>query len=62
MFQRSPLEIVKGISQMIAQFYQFSIKNKIGIVKCSPMHIAAEHGNLKLCQHIIDRIDDKNPI
>ena len=59
--QRSPLEIVKGISQMIAQFYRFSIKNKNGIVKCSPVHIAAEHGNLNLCQHTIDRVDDKNP-
>ena len=25
------------------------------------MHIAAERSNLKLCQHIIDRIEDKNP-
>ena len=25
------------------------------------MHIAADRGNFKLCQHIIDRSDDKNP-
>ena len=25
-------------------------------VKCSPMHIAAERSNLKLCEHIMDRI------
>ena len=61
--QRSPVEIVKGIFQMIVEFYKFSNKEKYknGITKCSPMHIAADRGNLKLCQHIIDRSDDKNP-
>ena len=29
-------------------------------VKCSPMHIAAERSNLKLCEHIMDRIVDNN--
>ena len=59
--QRSPVEIVKEIFQMTAQFYKFSKMNKNGMVKCSPLHIAAERGNLKICQHIIDRFDDKNP-
>ena len=26
-----------------------------------PLHIAAEHGNFKLCGHIMDRIADNNP-
>ena len=47
--QRSPVEIVKEIFQMTAQFYKFSTKNKNGTVKCSPLHIAAECGNLKIC-------------
>ena len=29
-------------------------------VECFPLHIAAERGNLKLCEHIVDRIAD-NP-
>ena len=59
--QRSPVEIVKNLSQIIQQFYSFSTKNKYCIVKCSPIHIAAERGDLELCQHIIDKIEDKNP-
>ena len=59
--KKSPVEIVRQLSKNIQQFYSFSIKNKYCIVKCSPMHIVAERSNLKLCQHIIDRIEDKNP-
>ena len=59
--KKSPVEIVRELSKNIQQFYTFSTKNKYCIVKCSPMHIAAERSNLKLCQHIIDRIEDKNP-
>ena len=70
---RSPKKIVKEIAQTIDQFYNYSRKNKaiflvdgqieIGqiAIRCSPMHIAAERGNLELCQHIMDRIEDKNP-
>ena len=57
----SPVKIVKEIFKMITTFYKFSIRNRNGTVKCSPIHIAADLGNLKLCQHIIDRIDDENP-
>ena len=69
--QRSPKKIVREIAQTIDQFYNFSSKNKslflghieVGYerVRCSPMHIAAERGNLELCQHIIEKIEDKNP-
>ena len=59
--KKSPVEIVRELSKNIQQFYSFSTKNKYCNFKCSPMHIAAEHGNLKLCQHIIDRVKDKNP-
>ena len=69
--QRSPVEIVREFSQTIDQFYRFSSKNKfillgqlpvgrINII-CSPMHIAAERGNFELCQHIIGKLEDKNP-
>ena len=58
---RCPMEIIKELLFMIVEFYSSSIKNKICIVKCSPMHIAAERGNLALCRHIIGRIEDKNP-
>ena len=69
--QRSPMEIVREFAQTIKAFYQFSSKNtpvfwgQIPIgqnnIKCSPLHIAAECGNLELCQYIIDRAEDKNP-
>ena len=59
--KKSPVEIVRELSKNIQQFYSFSTKNKYCNFKCSPMHIAAERGNLKLCQHIIDRVKDKNP-
>ena len=57
----SPLEIVRGFSRTLKQFYEFSTKNEYCMVKCSPMHIAAECGNLELCRYFIDRIEDKNP-
>ena len=57
----SPLKIVRGFSRTLKQFHKFSNKNKYCTVKCSPLHIAAEFGNLELCRYIIDRIEDKNP-
>ena len=69
--RKSPMEIVREFAQTIDEFYHFSSKIKyislgqieIGYIpiKCSPMHIAAERGNLELCEHIIDKIEDKNP-
>ena len=69
--QRSPVKIVREFAQTINQFYRLSSKNKfifmgqipIGYIpiKCSPMHIVAERGNLELCQHVISRLEDKNP-
>ena len=69
--QRSPMEIVREFAQTIDEFYHFSSKIKsiflgqieIGYIpiKCSPLHIAAERGNFELCQHIIGRLEDKNP-
>ena len=68
---RSSKKIVKEIAQTIDKFYNLSSKNKslflghieVGQIRvgCSPMHIAAERGNLELCQHIIEKIEDKNP-
>ena len=68
---KSPMEIVREFFQIIGEFYHFSRKIKyqrlgqieIGYIpiKCSPMHIAAERGNLELCQHIIGRLKYKNP-
>ena len=57
----SPLKIVRKFSRTLKQFYKFSSKNKYCTVKCSPLHIAAECGNLELCHYIIDRVEDKNP-
>ena len=57
----SPLKIVRRFSRTLKQFYKSSSKNKYCMVKCSPLHIAAECGNLELCRYIIDRIEDKNP-
>ena len=69
--RRSPVEIVREFAQTIDQFYRFSSKNKFVFmgqipigrinIKCSPMHIAAERGNFELCQHVIGRLEDKNP-
>ena len=59
--EKSPLEIVRGFSTTLKQFHQFSTKNAYCIVKCSPLHLAAECGNLELCRYIIDAIEDKNP-
>ena len=58
---RCPMEIIKELLAVVAEFYSSSPKNKICIVKSSPMHIAAERGNLALCRHIVGRIEDKNP-
>ena len=57
----SPLVIVRRFSRTLKIFYESSSKNKNCMVKCSPLHIAAECGNLELCRYIIDRIEDKNP-
>ena len=57
--RRCPVEIVKEISNMIGMFSNSSAQ--FCIEKCSPMHIAAACGSLMLCEHIIGRIEDKNP-
>ena len=59
--QKSPIEIVKGLSRTLTKFNQFSNKNKYCIMKCSPLHVAAACGNFKLWQYIIGRNEDKNP-
>ena len=58
--KKCPVEIVREFSKTLQDFYFFSTKNYC-IVKCSPMHITADRGNLQLSKHIIDRMSDKNP-
>ena len=59
--KKSPMEIVRELYQTMIEFCIFSTKKRYCIVKYSPLHIAAERGNLRLCQHIMNRIEDKNP-
>ena len=33
----------------------------VNIRKIAPLHIAADQGNLKLCEHILEKTEDKNP-
>ena len=57
--RRCPVKIVKEISNMIGMFSL--IYSLFCIEKCSPLHMAVECGNLMLSEHIIGRIEDKNP-
>ena len=59
--EKSPMEIVRELYQTTIRFYSFSTKKRCCIVRYSPLHIAADRGNLRLCQHIMNRIADKNP-
>ena len=56
MIKRSPIEIVRALSRTLTKFTKYSNK-----MKSSPMHVAADCGNYKLCQYIIERNEDKNP-
>ena len=33
----------------------------VNIREIAPLHIAADQGNLKLCEHILEKTEDKNP-
>ena len=52
--KNSPIEILRQLCEAL-NFDEFS--------KISPIHFAAEHGILKICQHIMEIkcIEDKNP-
>jgi hypothetical protein len=57
---RTPFEIVKELAIAVHQCFIWSITFKGGKKQWSPLHIAAERGNLQLCQNIVKIKGDKN--
>ena len=68
---KTSVEIIKKLALEVQQFFAdrdryletFSSEEKLlNIKNIAPLHIAAEQGNLKLCVHILEKTEDKNPM
>ena len=68
---KTPVEIIKQLAVEVQEvfarcsdiFTEFPvISSQIVFIRdIAPLHIAAEQGNLKLCEHILEKTEDKNP-
>ena len=58
----TPFEIVKELAiAVVYQCFRWSITFKGGQKQWSPLHIAAESGNLQLSKYTVEMSGDKNP-
>ena len=65
---KTSVEIIKELAVEVQQ--SFAVHNDLDDLlpndlnihrRKAPLHIAAERGNLKLCEHILEKTEDKNP-
>ena len=58
-FKNIPTQVAKEISVTVEHFFQYDWYRKK--LQWSPLHIAAEQGQLELCKFIIGKTKDANP-
>ena len=58
---KTPAESVKELALTVEGYFNFSNFNGYADIQLHPIHVAAERGNLNLCQHIIEKTGDFNP-
>ena len=54
---KTPVNFIKELAFAVQQYFEFNDHDEI-----APLHIAALKGSFKLCQYIIAKTKDKNPI
>ena len=57
---KTPAESVKELALTVEGYFNFSNFNGYADVQLHPIHVAAERGNLNLCQHIVEKTGDFN--
>ena len=62
---KTSVEVIKELALKVQDFFGSSHKSDGFIIastkKIAPLHIAVEQENLKLCEHILDKTENKNP-
>ena len=67
---KTPVEIIKQLAVEVQEVFSKISKSSClplictrirNIREIAPLHIAAEQGNLKLCEHILEKTEEKNP-
>ena len=58
---KTPVETVKELALTVEGYFNFSDFNENGN-QLHPLHVAAERGHLNLCQHIVEKTGDFNPV
>jgi hypothetical protein len=62
---KTSVEAIKELALEVQNFFGHSHKSNgftiTKIKQIAPLHIVVEQKNLKLCEHILDRTEDKNP-
>ena len=62
---KTSVEVITELAIKVKDFFGCSHKSDgftiTKIKKIAPLHIAVEQENLKLCEHILDRTEEKNP-
>ena len=58
---KTPVYIMRQLAKTVQGFFESFNFYYVSKRQLSPLHIAAVQGNLRLCEHIIERTSEKNP-
>ena len=63
---KTSVEIIKELAVEVQNFFinhaKYWVYFDTTAKNIAPLHIAAEQGNFKLCEHILKKTEDKNPL